>query len=1149
MTKTHLPAHMDSVRQKLRPKHQLLILKCYPRLPKNSTADVRPNGSELSYLLFYAGTRNSKLHKVGAFLEKKTARDVSGQQSVRVHVTLQILTALLENKQVGESTGFALIAPYVLRIVGGVLQNTGDISLIEATQKTWAVFCKDQDQALLAADHEYRGLYEKVVGQYAEFAHKAGAKKLGKSTAPVANHDAIRLRETGLQALRSVIKSNVLAYESGRLSLNLSIPAVLSNVRGNDAAYLDRLLLAIKARDEKKERDEAMNRRQSMATLRTSDNSAEIDPRSAEGSVQDADAIAEESVALLALDALKEVYASDNRSQIRSATTALLNYLSSLQNYRRPQTDEGKSIPSIDSWAVRLFLLCTAWTPVQERFILLVTAVDRLSFLPLKEREVRQHQLHIALIDEILRSDLNLIGLSVMDVLLGLIQHTLRVLQALPQPDTASPIPSSSGEELRPGTSATAAPFSDLSLDSRIQLINALRSCIASLATHIYYTDQVADMVSAILLRLKPNPSSAGQQNPTATAQAIEEPRSAINELASNASPPSRGRSNHTNGFFSFADARKVAMELVRDIFEVANSAQAKEAGGLADARSRLPLSIWEGTQWLLRDPSPDVRIAYMSALETWLELETTKRDFRLDNPKPASRKRANTNHEFARRAASNASATKDRLRRSEAGKKPELQAFFHLFHLANFENALQFAAKSHVELRIQLRMLWQFVKKMGLNAMESGLPMVFALQEEIARIEGPLAKVRIGTLVHGYLWAVIEVFGCQDEIVGKDILAEIARRKGHGLWVRQIPNPPSDPFEEQGLNDDEWDPPEPDFKSRGEELEAMRKEELKAFDRRAELVDSVLDHYQKMTVASPAPPSAPSSPGRKFSIPATTAAPAHGTLERAGNSYLTAKPAPDPQTLSKAREALLATWTRESCLAHVAACAPRSVSLSDSRSSPTHALAAAQAAGAQVRHHGYLQIANEQSGGVLRGMSPRPLSGSQARQHLRTLEAMENERFRDRNAERGPESWEEERSSNAIRAPMRVEELKRVLANGVLGALGGGAGAKGMPAILTGQGGSEGVKEDAISESMVTADEDLEEEGYAAAAPENGDGVVPTTNDEAEAPAKKQDFGMGVGGKGGLTDDISILLEGIQVHERVPGSMGKRFGTGLPPY
>jgi hypothetical protein len=39
-------------------------------------AEVRPNSSELSYLLYYASTRRSKLTKVGAFLEKRVARDV-----------------------------------------------------------------------------------------------------------------------------------------------------------------------------------------------------------------------------------------------------------------------------------------------------------------------------------------------------------------------------------------------------------------------------------------------------------------------------------------------------------------------------------------------------------------------------------------------------------------------------------------------------------------------------------------------------------------------------------------------------------------------------------------------------------------------------------------------------------------------------------------------------------------------------------------------------------------------------------------------------------------------------------------------------------------------------------------------------------------
>ena len=66
---------MHAVRQSMRPKHQVLVLKCYPRYQKN-VADVKPNSSELSYLLYYASTRRSKIQKVGAFLEKKTSSDV-----------------------------------------------------------------------------------------------------------------------------------------------------------------------------------------------------------------------------------------------------------------------------------------------------------------------------------------------------------------------------------------------------------------------------------------------------------------------------------------------------------------------------------------------------------------------------------------------------------------------------------------------------------------------------------------------------------------------------------------------------------------------------------------------------------------------------------------------------------------------------------------------------------------------------------------------------------------------------------------------------------------------------------------------------------------------------------------------------------------
>ena len=50
-------------------------MKCYPKTTKGAV-DVKPNSSELSYLLYYATTRRSKVQKVGAFLEIKTASDV-----------------------------------------------------------------------------------------------------------------------------------------------------------------------------------------------------------------------------------------------------------------------------------------------------------------------------------------------------------------------------------------------------------------------------------------------------------------------------------------------------------------------------------------------------------------------------------------------------------------------------------------------------------------------------------------------------------------------------------------------------------------------------------------------------------------------------------------------------------------------------------------------------------------------------------------------------------------------------------------------------------------------------------------------------------------------------------------------------------------
>ncbi|TKA23871.1 hypothetical protein B0A50_07006 [Salinomyces thailandicus] len=982
MPKTHLPGHLDSVRQTIRPKHQVLIAKCYPRLPKNSAADVKPNGSELSYLMYYAASHKSKLQKVGTFLEKKTANDVHKSQSARVLVTLQILTALLDNKAVGEGTGLALIAPHVMRIISGILDNTNDISLIEASQTTWHFFCKHQDQAVLAADNEYRELFSYTVDQYAQFAHKSGAKKLAKATTPVALHDAIRLRETGLHAFKSVLTSDVLALESGRTLLTTVIPAILGNLHGNGAKHVEHLLRVSK-RTDSEEKGHAVDNRTSTATARTytgQDTSNEADPRAAEGTAQDADAIAEEQVGILAMDCLKAVFATDNRAQVRSATTTVLKYLSDLQYYRRPSSSQKQiSDLSVNTWATKVFELCTAWTPVQDRFILLVTAVEMLVRLPLKESDMRQHLLYASLIDHILKSELNLIGLSVMDVLLQLIQQILRVLHLdgtppttafsnlastpkTPTSTTSHPAstpekPNSAASYSTPGKQTGSTPIDstqDPPSGPRLNLMERLKSCIANLATHIYYTDQVSDMIGAILLRLKPNPTSNGQQAPAASAAAVEEPKTALSEVASNSGlPSSRGRSNSTtNGYFSFDTARQIALQAVRDIIRVANATRHDGNGGLADSRTPVHITTWEGTQWVLKDPSQKVRIAYVLALIAWLELETDKADSRLPEPNITPKKRQHaefntTDIAVARRAVSNASARPSTYNRDRAGQhRTGQQTFLQLLHVANYDNALQYAATSEVDILMMHTLLSTLVQRLGINAVASGMPMIFALQEDIARTKSPVAKVRMGSLVHGYLWALVEVFG-GDESVAEQVLGEVKRRQEKSLWVKELHYPPM--AMEKVV----------DRQASGFSVmttiteEAIAREELKPFDDRKSLVASVVESYER-SIASP-PTSAPGSP-RPFSPSAS--------VERTPSNYLAAKKTEhvemEPVAKRQTMREMMADWTREDAMLAIAAMAPRSVSLSgQSRSSPQNGVGGAAAVQAG-NHRQLLAAANQ---------------------------------------------------------------------------------------------------------------------------------------------------------------------------------------------
>lgn len=899
---------MQAIKQKCRPKHQVLILKCYPRTVKG-TVDVKPNSSELSYLLYYATTRRSKVQKVGAFLEKKTASDVWRQRigyvrelerhtplprmtanlhGRNVQVTLQIFAALIEKAP----RDLPLYAPYVLRILSIVLRSR-DITMVESSIPTFEVFCEHHDGGSLSADQDYLHQYEEIVRAYASFASTKQTQVKGQISAPL----AMRWRSVGLQAIKSVASSDALASVAGK-QLDVIVPILLENVWTDSDDLLD--TLDQRAQSEEKVDMERSSRLRSMSisTVKTAEPAGDANAAALSGTTADADKLAEEDIGLLAVQCLKHIFAVHNRSQIHGATMATLRFIAERVAQQENVIGDASDAGLAHGWATRIFEMIARWIPVQDRYVILVTAMDTLVRSPVVEDNLQQQLVLATMVDSLLRSDINLIGLSVMDVLLGLVQHILRVLQlsgVAPhlQQDTGtggitSP-PEAASTALVPGTPVEATT---VATDMRKALLSRIQQCIGDLATHIYYADQISDMVSAILLRLKPSQLSGA----ASVAAAIEDPSSA------NAAVAAAGDVKEdptTGGFFSFDTAKVKALESIKAILLVASDRKHIAGGSLG--RNRLPVDVWEGTQWLLRDPDGNVRQAYVDALVTWLDNEMTKSDLRVfEKSKGLTRSgRNDSSTSLTKRAISNAS-------HKEKPSKSSRSTFPQLLHLAIYENALQYVNFEYDIVLLHV-LLAHLVARLGVNAVRSGLPMIFRLQEDILEAETPMAKIRLGSLCHGYFWTLSESFDFGSSLVGKAISNEIYRRQSKMFWVGQISHPPM-PLAKIGAPGRT----SPDQILPQEELE---KESLRPFDDRSQMVKLISLSYTE-SLSSPAP-SAPSSPGRNFTHPILTSE----------NTIIHDHALPET-----VKEEMLSEWTKEGVIAAVQE-RSKTVSLSGSRS------------------------------------------------------------------------------------------------------------------------------------------------------------------------------------------------------------------------
>lgn len=769
--------------------------------------------------------------------------------------------------------------------------------MVEESIPTFEAYCKHVDPASLTADQQRAQQYLSIVELYAGYAAKqVSVNKQGSDSIPV----SLRWRTLGLRALRAVVASEAIVADSGR-QLNTVMPVILENLSLEEENILASLQQRAKT-SERSDDETARRRRMSIATVTTVD-TAEGDPASAVETTAGADKVAEEEVRALALRCLKQIFSigiGSTRGQTRLATALTLKFIA------------GKNPPNITpesarqgNWATSLFETIARWSPVQDRFIIVVTAMETLVRSPIAEDVLEKQLVLTTLIDWLLSSSINLIGLSVMDVLLGFIYHMLALLQlggpnsrfVSAQSYDATGLFREIKEAFDPSTVLTGSdqPPTASKLEAkpsaiRQELILRLQKCIASLSNHIYYTDQISDMIAAILARLKP---SAQSEVPNSAA-AISDPAAAAKAIADSANiqeDPS------TSSFFSFNTARLTAAQIIKDILYRANSRRGP-TGAPIEARARVGVQVWEGTQWLLKDEDKEVRFAYIDALLTWLKLETNKTDLLL--PKDGHRKHGQNKKTtlqsgetvLAKRAVSGAS-------RKES--KPARSNFLQLLHLAIYDSILEDPENESNSLLLYL-LLTKLVERLGVNAIRSGMPMILRLQETSlnGEVVSPYGRVNVASIVNGYLWTIAEKFDFEVTAVGNEINGEIARRKRFGIWFDKVKFPalPIDDIRQI-----------PAVSEKRPEYSDEAVETIKPFLSVKEVVNKITIAYDNSLLTPPT--SAPSSPGRVFSVP--TLGFSYGYGISAGP-----KASREDQLPQKIKDEMCAGWSREACIAAV---------------------------------------------------------------------------------------------------------------------------------------------------------------------------------------------------------------------------------------
>ncbi|KXN86404.1 Protein EFR3 [Leucoagaricus sp. SymC.cos] len=667
------------------PNHVQLLNACYPPSSTlQATAPAyAPNSHELSRLTYYASNNRGKLTKLGTELEKRLRAECrkACNGNPRMRASLLITLSIFRSLALECKRDIGLLSPSLVNSVETTLTSmASDLEVVVRAASVFTAWTTYTDGHLIGADGALTTDYLSTLRTFASLSCNDIQDQEIRN----------RTRLVGLSALTAALNSEALYndFVQFRAQVSVILNSIILILLHTEVFVLNDQAIDVKDRVPISP-SLAEFRQRPTYERRAASIHLHVDGDKGPSNNQVLDA---------ALRALFSLLSHANSPQLGFIMQSTCDILDGLQSWSKPDHC---------CWLAQKI---ADWAQYQYRYVVPTWLVERLTENQNSITVTPMHQALTAMITTVLNSPTRMINLSSSDILSNLMTVLIR----------------------------------RATIDSEDSLMPLLERCIASLGTHVYYSDQIQDLAGELISRL----TTAEIQGVlaqgklgyfrarSAAIRAILAGLSGLIETANKSDAAAQHGPSRPNSPITDRSSRDHAPE------------------NRVARRTRVPPDIWQDTLSLICDREATVRMDYTKALVYYITHEMPKYG---DSADPDGTKRARKLAEGPLVQAAKASA---------------------FLHPGDVINKLLNALHAYYYMLLTSSVL-------GLTGLLAGVPMLLALQRAIkASDENPdllkwifaldelLTKIWLSI---GVVWNVPEVTQMAEQALGSMKVSFIA--------------------------------------------------------------------------------------------------------------------------------------------------------------------------------------------------------------------------------------------------------------------------------------------------------------------------------------------------------------------------------------